>query len=84
MTLRVLFVLYCIEAGFFFFLAPWTRFWTFNPILTFTPAVAAWTGNSYFRGFVSGVGVIHLLAGARELLEILRSRRAISGVTRPE
>jgi len=84
MTLRVLFVLYCIEAGLFFFLAPWTRFWTFNPILTVTPAIAAWTQNSYARGFVSGVGVVHLLVGLREVFGILRHRRTPVDVPRSE
>ena len=68
MALRVFFILYCIEAGVFFLLAPWTRFWLGHPLLTYNSSVAALTVNPFLRGFISGFGVVHLLIGFREIL----------------
>lgn len=75
MALRVFFILYCIEAGFFFILAPWTRFWLGNPLLTWAPPIAAITTNAYFRGLVSGFGVLHILIGLRDLMTMFDARR---------
>ena len=74
MALTFLFILYCIEAGLFFLVAPWTRFWTLNPLLHATPLVALIAENSFVRGFVSGFGVVHLVVGARELMQFIRKR----------
>jgi hypothetical protein len=76
MALRVVFVLYCIEAGLFFLLAPWTRFWLTNPLLAFSPSIAAAAANPFLRGFVSGFGVVHILLGLREFLEIVAAWRS--------
>ncbi len=75
MALRVFFILYCLEAGFFFILAPWTRFWLGNPLLTYAPSITAIATNPYFRGLVSGFGFLHLLIGIRDLLDMLQARR---------
>lgn len=72
MALTFLFVLYCFEAGIFFAVAPWTRFWELNPLLNYSPAIALVAENAYFRGFMSGFGLVHLLVGARELAAWLR------------
>lgn len=75
MALRVFFILYCLEAGFFFVLAPWTRFWLGNPLFTYAPSITAIATNPYVRGLVSGFGVLHLLIGLRDLMDILQARR---------
>ncbi len=75
MALRVFFILYCLEAGLFFILAPWTRFWLGNPLVTWAPPITAIATNPYFRGLVSGFGFLHLLIGIRDLLDILQARR---------
>ena len=68
----VLFILYCLEAGVFFILAPWTRFWSLHPILHATPFMADLFESLYVRGLVSGFGLVHLLIGFREIGRILR------------
>jgi hypothetical protein len=75
-ALRVVFILYCLEAGFFFVLAPWTRFWLSNPLLTFNDSVVAVATNPYVRGFVSGVGIVHVFLGFRELVELVGGWRS--------
>jgi hypothetical protein len=66
------FVLYCFEAGVFFIVAPWTQFWTLNPLLHATPALALVAENQWVRGLVSGFGIAHLLVAGRELAGFLR------------
>ena len=75
MSLPLFFALYCLEAGLFFIVVPWTRFWTINPLLQSTAAVSMLAGNPFVRGFVSGFGVIHLIIGIKDILEIANARR---------
>lgn len=75
MALGIVFSIYCLEAGVFFLIAPWTRFWALNPLLHANDAVAAFAENDYVRGLVSGFGIVHLMVGVREIFELLRRRR---------
>jgi len=75
MTAPLFFALYCLEAGLFFTFVPWTRIWTLNPILHHNLAVAIWADNPFVRGFVSGIGLLHLIFGARDLMRMARARR---------
>lgn len=70
MALTFLFVLYCLEAGVFFTVAPWTRFWSINPLLHYNPVIGLVADNLWFRGFVSGFGLVHFIVGIRELFEV--------------
>jgi len=75
MSLPLFFALYCLEAGLFFTVVPWTSIWTANPILHHSVTLALWADNAFLRGFVSGIGVLHLILGVRELSRVLRARR---------
>ncbi|HVT43175.1 MAG TPA: hypothetical protein VMT00_02180 [Thermoanaerobaculia bacterium] len=76
MAVRVLFIIYCLEAGIFFVMIPWTRFWALNPILHTAPILNLLVDNGFFRGFVSGFGVIHIVIGAHELARVLAARNS--------
>ena len=76
MSLALFFALYCLEAGLFFTIVPWTRIWTMNSFLHDLPAIALWADNPFVRGFVSGIGMLHLIFGVRELVRISRARRS--------
>ncbi len=75
MSVPLFFALYCVEAGLFFTIVPWTMIWTLNPLLHQNVTIGAVADNPFVRGFVSGVGVLHLLVGIRELMAIFRARR---------
>jgi len=75
MSLPLFFGLYCLEAGLFFAIVPWTRIWTLNPLLHSTLAMGMWADNPFVRGFVTGFGVVHLIVGVRELVALMRARR---------
>lgn len=78
MSLSLFYALYCLEAGLFFTVVPWTRIWTLNPWLHTSLVVGAWADNPFVRGFVSGFGVVHILIGVKDIVRITRSRRAAS------
>jgi hypothetical protein len=75
MSVPLFFALYCLEAGIFFLVVPWTRLWTVNPLLHHNVAISMLANNPFVRGFVSGVGVIHLIIGVRDIIAITQARR---------
>jgi hypothetical protein len=75
MSVPLFFALYCLEAGLFFLIVPWTRLWTFNPLLQSSAALTLIAGNPFVRGFVSGFGIVHLILGIRDIIEISQARR---------
>lgn len=76
MSLPFFFALYCIEAGLFFLIVPWTVIWTLNPFLHSNIAIGIVADNPFVRGFISGVGLLHLILGVRDLVRISRERRS--------
>ena len=75
MSLPLFYAVYCIEAGVFFTVVPWTRIWVYHPLLHQSLAVAVWVENPFVRGFVSGIGVVHVMVGIRELMRIIHEQR---------
>ena len=55
---HVLFVFYCSAVGVYLLLRPW------SPIARFAPGLYR---SGFFRGFISGLGLIHLTVGASDL-----------------
>ena len=74
MSLALFFALYCLEAGLFFLVVPWTRVWMLSPLWHGT-AMAALAFNPFVRGFVSGFGVVHLIIGIKDIMKIAHERR---------
>jgi hypothetical protein len=75
MSVALFFALYCLEAGLFFIVVPWTRVWSMNPLLHATPALLLFAANPFVRGFVSGFGVVHILIGVKDVMRIASARR---------
>ena len=59
-----LFVFYCTAVGVYLLLRPWTA--------GVGVGVGGWTSSGFFRGFVSGLGLVHLFAGASDLRVLSR------------
>ena len=74
-SVALFFALYCLEAGLFFLVVPWTRLWTLNPLLHSSAAMTLIAANPFVRGFVSGFGLVHLLIGIKDIIEISQARR---------
>jgi hypothetical protein len=75
--LRVMLLLIWIELGFALILLPWSDLWEMNYFLFQYPALGFLVKNSFFRGAISGLGVMNVLLA----LEWFR-RRAIAVVSR--
>ena len=75
MSVPLFFALYCLEAGLFFTVVPWTRLWTMNPWLHQNLTIGLWIDNPFVRGFISGFGVIHILLGVKDIVRLSRARR---------
>ncbi len=63
---NALFVFYCTAVGVYLLLRPWTG----------RPPLAGPFGSGFFRGFVSGLGLLHLAAGIADLRHLSRSLEA--------
>ena len=61
-----LFVFYCTAVGVYLLLRPWTAGTGVGV------GVGGWTGSGFFRGVVSGLGLVHLFAGASDLRVLSR------------
>jgi len=69
----VLFVFYCTAVGIYLLLRPW------SPTAR---AATGISGSGFFRGFVSGLGLVHLVVGIADLRGL--SRALASPSTGPE
>src|SRR5215212_3073529 len=70
-SIPLFFALYCLEAGLFFTIVPWTRVWTMNPLLHNNLAIGVWMDNP----FVPGFGVVHLIIGVNDIIRLNAERR---------
>jgi hypothetical protein len=72
---RILFILYCIEAGTFLVLAPWSPVWDRSVIQIPFEMVRSLGFHPLFRATVTGFGLVHLVWGAHDLDEMIFRRR---------
>ena len=54
---------------------PWTGFWVRNYFAQAWPWLSVYMFNPYVRGAVTGIGVITMIAGIRELISAFSARR---------
>ncbi len=57
------FVFYCTAVGVYLLLRPWTG----------RPPLPGFLGSGFFRGFISGLGLLHLAAGFADLRVLART-----------
>ena len=56
----LVFVLVCFEVGLFLLLFPWMEYWDHNWIAALTPWMRDVWDSAYFRGAVSGLGLVNI------------------------
>lgn len=71
---RLMFVGFFLEIGFVLVVIPWSAFWDRNYFAQMLPQLHELITNNFFRGAVSGLGVINVIAGITELLSMLLAR----------
>ena len=75
-----LYILYCVEIGMFLLVVPWSEVWERNFLVAYVPLLRLLYLNHFFRGAVSGLGVINLWLGVSEAWHFRWSgSRAASG-----
>ncbi len=72
----VLFLVYVLEAGAFLLMSPWSRFWEKRVASRSPIAVQPVLFSPFFRGFVSGIGLLHLFAAIRQVEAWRRQKEA--------
>jgi hypothetical protein len=72
---RILFILYCIEAGTFLVLAPWSPVWDRMLVQVASEVLRTLGLSPVVRAAVTGFGLIHLVWGAHDLDELIFRRR---------
>jgi hypothetical protein len=71
---RLLLVAFFFEVGVVLIVIPWSVFWERNYFAQMAPAIGALTANYYFRGAVSGLGLINVVAGIADLVSLVLAR----------
>jgi hypothetical protein len=72
---RILFILYCVEAGTFLVLAPWSTVWDRTLIQIPFDLLRMAALHPLSRAAVTGFGLIHLVWGAHDLDELIFRRK---------
>jgi hypothetical protein len=70
--LALLIVLVCLELGLFLLVFPWTDYWTSNYFATFFPKYFWIWDSPYFKGAISGLGVVNLWICFSEIFRLKR------------
>jgi len=71
---RLVLVVLFFEVGVVLIFLPWSAFWDRNYFAQLVPSLHAAITNNFFRGAVSGLGVINVVAGFAELVSVMFAR----------
>jgi hypothetical protein len=70
--LGVCFVIFCFEIGVFLVVFPWLQFWDTNGFATYAPWIGNLWGNPFFRGALSGLGLVNIYISFLEIARLVR------------
>lgn len=68
----VLYVVLCFEIGLFLLFFPWSDYWKPNMLANFSPEWGMFWLNPYFRGAISGIGLINVYYSVVEAFHLRR------------
>jgi hypothetical protein len=69
-SLYFLYVLLSLEIGIFLVCFPWKNSWENNYLLYLYPQIRPLVANSFFKGFVVGLGIVNFIIGIHEIVQI--------------
>jgi hypothetical protein len=72
---RLVYVAFFLEVGLLLLVLPWSAFWDQNYFADTWAWTRALVANNFFRGAVSGVGLVNLCAGFADLAHIFAARQ---------
>lgn len=73
--MRLLLIVFYVEVGLVLAVVPWSAYWERNYFADALPVLHAIITNYFFRGAVSGLGLVNLAAAIMELRSLLAGRR---------
>jgi hypothetical protein len=74
-TVALLLVFFCFEMGVFLLLFPWLDAWNQNYFASLSPAWYGFWSSPYFRGALSGLGLIDIAISFSSLFRLRRYSR---------
>lgn len=74
LVMALVFIMFCMTVGTFLLLFPWSDLWDRNLFPSLAPDWRLYWDNSYFRGAVSGLGIVNVYIS---LVEVFRLRRFV-------
>ena len=83
-VLLVAFILFCFELGLFLVVLPWSDVWERNLLVTLFPGLRVLTVSNYFRGAVTGLGMLNLWVGLSDLWNFRKTIERLDQAERAE
>ena len=69
-----MYIAFFLEVGLLLVVLPWSSFWERNYFAETWPVLQSIVNNNFFRGGVTGLGVVNLCAGLADLATVLAAR----------
>lgn len=66
--LKIIYILYSVEAGIFLLWLPWMSIWDSNYLTYLYPRILPVITNPFFKGAVLGLGILNLMIGIHEFV----------------
>ena len=85
----IVYILICFEVGILLLILPWTQYWEENVFLYFISGrlnaqwIQTFLTSGYMRGAVTGLGVLNILAGMRDIFKFSDSVKALASLGGP-
>jgi hypothetical protein len=70
--LRLCFAIFTFEIGLFLTVFPWVEIWNLNYFSGWLPALENVWNDPYFRGAITGLGLVNIYLACAEVLRIFR------------
>ena len=70
--LRLVFAIFTFEIGLFLVVFPWVDIWSVNYFSGWLPALENMWDEPYFRGAITGLGLVNIYIACAEVLRLFR------------
>jgi hypothetical protein len=70
--LRLVFAIFTFEIGLFLTVFPWVDIWSLNYFSGWLPALENLWDEPYFRGAITGLGLVNIYVACAEILRLFR------------
>ena len=74
--LKIIYILYSIEAGVFLLWLPWMSFWDTNYLTYLYPQILPVITNPFFKGGILGLGIVNLMIGIYEVVHFKKTSKS--------